>query len=249
GRRRKLVPELPLKGHLLDPDTAQPLYGSASRSCTGARVWYYHGQGRGAYRVRADEVHEAFADLLGEVRLAPRVAELLRAMAVERGASAENERKRWQSAARARLERAEARLLEVDTRFLEGEIDRESHARLLAHYRAERDEARAVRAEAEASVAVEPLHVRYAAAVLERLPDVWRGANPQARDGLVSSIWPAGLTFSSGGFRTTPGTDLIGLLGGMRAENGRAHPRIGSGRPIGCPGWDSNPQDPKAIGF
>src|SRR5690606_36413101 len=43
GRRRKIVPELPLKGHLLDPTSERPLYGSASRSCTGIRVWYYHG--------------------------------------------------------------------------------------------------------------------------------------------------------------------------------------------------------------
>ena len=35
----------------------------------------------------------------------------------------------------AQLEKAETRVLEVDTRFLDGDLDRESHARLLAHYR------------------------------------------------------------------------------------------------------------------
>ncbi|MFN3597282.1 MAG: recombinase family protein [Rubricoccaceae bacterium] len=159
GRRRKIVPEIPLKGHLLDPDSAQPLYGSASRSCTGVKVWYYHGAGRGAYRVRADEVHEAFEDMLAEVRLAPKVAELLRAMAAERGAAAESARRRRRSEAVARLEKAETRLLEVDTRFLDGDLDRESHARLLAHYRNERDAAQGALADVEAAVAVEPLHV------------------------------------------------------------------------------------------
>src|SRR5690606_7406053 len=139
GRRRKIVPELPLKGHILDPETLSVLTGSGSRSKHGYRVWYYHGQGKGAYRVRADVAHEAFEDMLAEVRLAPKVAELLRAMAAERGASAESARRRRRHEARDRLEKAETRLLEVDTRFLDGDLDRESHARLLAHYRSERD--------------------------------------------------------------------------------------------------------------
>src|SRR5690606_39872109 len=88
-----------------------------------------------------------------------KVAELLRAMAAERGAAADAERKRRRSEAVARLEKAETRLLEVDTRFLDGDLDRESHARLLAHYRNERDAAQGALADVEAAVAVEPLHV------------------------------------------------------------------------------------------
>src|SRR5690606_15149134 len=229
GRRRKIVAELPLKGHLLEPETLGVLTGSGSRSRHGYRVWYYHGQGKGAYRVRADKAHEAFEAMLAEVRLAPEVAELLRAMAAERGADGERERKRRRRDAEARPEEAEGRLVTsdtrspagaaergadggrerkrrrrdaqarlekaeerrrtIDTRYLDGELDRESHARLLAHYRGERDQARVAPAEAEGAATSEPAHVRYAAAVLERLPDVWRGASPEARDGLVGSIW------------------------------------------------------------
>src|SRR5690606_40030350 len=67
GRRKKIVPELPLRGHLRCPRSGVPLYGSASRSCTGARVWYYHGKGRGAVRYRAEAAHEAWAEYIEEV--------------------------------------------------------------------------------------------------------------------------------------------------------------------------------------
>src|SRR5690606_14764279 len=242
GRRRKIVPELPLKGHILDPETLIVLTGSGSRSKHGYRVWYYHGQGKGAYRVRADVAHEAFEDMLAEVRLAPRVAELLRAMAAERGASAESARRRRRHEARDRLEKAEKRLLEVDSRFLDGDLDRESHARLRAHCRRERAAARIALAEVEAAVTMEPLHVRYAVAVLERLPDVWRGASPQARDGLVGSIWPAGLVLDGRSYRTPGGESLIGLLGGVRAENGKAPVPVDRGRPLWRAREDSNPR-------
>lgn len=118
------------------------------------------------------------------------------------------------------------------------ERSRESHARLLAHYWTERDAVRIALADVEAAVAVEPLHVRYAAAVLERLPDVWRGACPQARDGLVGSIWPAGLVFDGSSYRTPGGESLIGLLGGVRAENGRRSPLERGERLIRLPGQD-----------
>ena len=247
GRRRKIVPELPLKGHLLDPETLGVLTGSGSRSQHGYRVWYYHGQGKGAYRVRADKAHEAFEAMLAEVRLAPEVAELLRAMAAERGADGERERKRRRREAQARLEKAEERLLTIDTRYLDGELDRESHARLLAHYRGERDQARVALAEAEGAVTAEPLHVRYAVAVLERLPDVWRGASPEARDGLVGSIWPGGLVLAGTSYRTPRGESLIGLLGGKRAENGKAPVRVDRGRPLWGTQEDSNPRPAESV--
>src|SRR5690606_22626850 len=171
-----------------------------------------------------------------------KVAELLRAMAAERGASAESARRRRRHEARDRLEKAEKRLLEVDTRFLDGDLDRESHARLLAHYRSERDAASIALAEVEAAVTAEALHVRYAVAELGRLRDVWRGGRPEARDGLVGSIWPAGLVLAGRSYRTPGGESLIGLLGGVRAENGKAPVRVDRGRPVWRAREDSNPR-------
>src|SRR5690606_17873634 len=124
-------------------------------------------------------------------------------MAAERGAAADVERKRRWSEAVARLGKARHGCWRW-TPASSTATSTGRAARLLANYRDEGDAAQRALADVEAAVAVEPLHVRYAAAVLERLPDVWRGASFQARDGLVGSIWPAGPAFSGGGFRTTP---------------------------------------------
>ena len=234
--RRRLVPELPLRGHLLCPRSGVRLTGSRSKSRGGHHVWYYHGQGSGVYRVRADVAHAAFAAHLAGVRMAAPVATLLRALADERGEAGATSRRRALASARTALDAAERKLLDIDTRFLDGDLDRESRDRLLTHFRAVRDVARETVADAALVETDGPEHLRFAVAVLERLPDVWEGSSPEARDALAGSMWPSGLVLDGTSYRTASGDDLIGLLVGVRAENGSARPSRKSGRPIQRPG-------------
>ena len=240
---RRLVPELPLRGHLLCPDghpgAGERLTGSGSTARSGAVVWYYHGQGRGAYRLPAERAHQAWVAHLERIRLAPRVASLLRTLADERGAAGTEARRRRFAAAEAATAAAEARLLDIDTRYLDGDIDRESRDRLLAHVRTARDAARDAVAEA-ARPSSEPDHLRYAVDVLERLPAVWSAATPEARDALTGSMWPSGVVFDGGSYRTASGDDLIGLLMGVRGENRDGRATVAGDRPIQRPGQDSN---------
>ena len=238
--RRRLVPELPLRGHLLCPRSGVRLTGSASRSRNGSRVWYYHGQGTGAYRVGAEAAHGAFAGYLASVRLAPRVAALLRALADERGSAGAAARRRALGEARAALEAAETKLLAVDTRYLDGDLDRDSRDRLLEHFRAARAAAHVALSDATEADDAGASHLHYAVGVLERLPDVWAGTTPEARDALAGSMWPSGLVFDGARYRTAVGDDLIGLLVGVRAENEDGDPCEKGRRPVGYARVDSN---------
>ena len=244
GGRRRLVPELPLRGHLRCPQTGARLTGSRSKSATGAHVWYYHGQGRGAWRVRADAAHAAFGTYLGGIRLAPAVADLLRAMAEERSAETRERRRREAARAKIKLAEAEEKLLAVDTRWLDGEMDTESRDRLTTHYRSQRDAARLALTEASVADAERAEHVRFAADVLERLPEVWGAASVETRDALARSIWPSGVTYDGARYRTDGGDDLIGLLVGVRAENGDARASGEGGRLMWRPGRDLNSRPP-----
>ena len=243
-QRRRYVPELPLRGHLLCPTSGARLTGSRSKSRNGSHVWYYHGQGSGAYRLPAERAHDAFAEHLRSVRLAAPVANRLRAVADERGAAGETARRRAVGEARKVLDVAEEKLLAIDTRYLDGDIDRESRDRLLAHYRTARDTARGRILDAETEAGEGPEHLRYAVAVLERLPEVWASTSPEARDALAGSIWPSGLTFDGERYRTAPGDGTIALLGGVRAENGDAPTSEKGGRLVWRPGRDLNSRPP-----
>ena len=217
---------------LLCPRTGARLSGSGSRSRHGYRVWYYHGQGAGAYRVQASAVHEAFLAHLSSVRLAPPVAALLRAVAAERAVASAADHRAREHAASERLHAADAKLLSVDLRFLDGEIDAESRDRLTRHLREVRDDARDELASLHGGSAAEAVALRFAVDVLERLPDVWARSPVEARDALAGSIWPSGLTFDGSGFRTPAGGDLIGLLCGVRGETTDARAMEVAGRPM-----------------
>ena len=233
GRRRKLVPELPLKGHLLDPDGLGVLTGSASRNGSGGRVWYYHGTGSGAYRVRSDEAHEAFEELMDAVQIAPEVAVLYRALieeeeAAERAAAGQRERR-----ARERVAEVEAKLLVIDERFIEGAIERDSYARLKSKWGAALAEARrALQGGGDGIVA----EVEYAVGVMSRLGSVWAAAAVEARSALLGSIFPAGVVVENGRCRTAGPTPLLSLFSGETAKNRNGSAGDGAAVLTGSPG-------------
>ena len=232
GRRRKLVPELPLKGHLLDA-SGVVLTGSASRSRNGSRVWYYHGRGRGASRVRADEAHEAFEEYLDDVQIAPEVAVLYRALAEEERAAERQEAGQRARRARERVEEVEAKLLVIDERFIEGAIERDSYKRLKSKWGGELVEARRALEGGDAWLADA---IEYAAGLLSRLGSVWANATVEARNALVGSIFPAGVVFENGVCRTTHESEIIALFGGETAKNRNGSAGDGAAVLSGSPG-------------
>ena len=135
--RRCLVDELPLRRHLLDPESGERLTGSRSRSRHGYYVWYYHGRGRGAFRISASKAHDAFEAYLGCVELAPEVVALYREIARQMKTEGAAQKAQRLRRARERMAEIEARLLQVDERFLDGDLESDSYARLKGKYRRE----------------------------------------------------------------------------------------------------------------
>jgi len=152
GKKSKYVDELPLRGHLLHPETGERLTGSASRG-RKKRYWYYHTQPNRAadqdtpvYRVRAEEANAAFAKHLSAVSLAPEVARAFGAV----------------------LEEA-----------------------LTEHNQRASDQ------------------LRYALSVMTRLRRAWEVLPVEGRHLLAGSIWPDGLIYERGSYRTSPASALL----------------------------------------
>ena len=88
GRSKRFLPDLPMRGHLVCPrcfgsGEARILTGSASRSKTGRRYWYYHCRKGCRERCRASRIHEAAETFLGSIEIAPEVRRLYRRIAGE----------------------------------------------------------------------------------------------------------------------------------------------------------------------
>ena len=231
GRERKsvFVDELPLRGHILCPRTGARLTGSGSRSRHGYRVWYYHGRGKGATRIKADDAHEAFVGLLRSVQVAPEVSTLFGRMVDE--ALAE-EGARWRrEAGRIKKERreVEGKLLRADEAYVEGRIEADSYARLKSRYAAERDAFDAALARCRAVDGDRAARVRWALELLGRLDEAWALSGVEGRSALVGSIWPSGVVVEDDACRT-PGESpvLAALSGRTRGERTKrtGHPAV-----------------------
>ena len=70
-----------------------------------------------------------------------------------------------------------------------------------------------------------------------------------ARSALVGSIFPAGLVFEGGMYRTPEPSALIALFGGETAKSRNGSAGDGAAVLCGYPGWESNPHDLAANGF
>lgn len=221
GEKRVLRDELPLRGHLLDPATGERLTGSGSKSRNGSIFWYYHSQpnrardaGVPVYRVRADVAHEAFEEYLAEIAIAPEVANAF-GLVLE---DALDEHNRTARAEVARLEKrrreVEEKLFKTDEAFIEGRIAGDSYERLKRSYTSELAEITlAIEDAGEISEGVKT-HLEFGLRLMSNLDQAWRHLPSEGKHVLVGSIWPSGVVFENGSYRTTPKSDLLYLLSG-----------------------------------
>ncbi len=218
------------------------LTGSASRSKTGRRYWYYHCQRLCKERVRADSANEAFLARLKEVRIAPEVGELFTRIWGDLARETMAAQRQQAERLRSRRGIVEARLLKTDEAFIEGTIAPDSYARLKAKYAGE---LAALDAETEAVQLLDGAFiekVRYGLGVLSRLDAVYQAAPVEGKSALVGSTFPDGLLFTAGDYRTSPPSELLWLLSiknvGISAKEKTGHPRrltldVPSGGPDG----------------
>ncbi|MEM1043509.1 MAG: recombinase family protein [Bacteroidota bacterium] len=201
-KKLKLTPELPLRGHILDPRTGDRLTGSGSKSRHGYRVWYYHGKGRGAFRVKAEAAHAALVEFYRELSPTPGFLAVLEAVCEEELASRADGASIELANAETELAAAERRQLDADLAVVDGRLGPDAYARVAEHNRSAVDRARA-RAQAARLASADDVDAdleafRYALPLLSDLAGLWEASGAEGRHALVGSTFPRGLSVDHG---------------------------------------------------
>lgn len=128
--------------------------------------------------------------------------EVLRDVMKEEGGAKRQELYRARKEAEKLEEKLEEKLLRADEAYIEGEIAQDSYARLKASYDEQLVEVRIRidRFEEGSSLSAEQIH--WSLQLMTRLDAVFAGASVEAQHELVGSIFPAGLLFERGIYRT-----------------------------------------------
>lgn len=214
GPRPQRRLEYPLRGHLTCPECSGNLTASSAK---GGRYHYYHCQHPCPVRFRAEDAHEAFALLLGSVRVAPGVARLYLAVLED----VQSEREGSREAARAKVEAEIAAVREKQTdaaeKLVEGTIPQDGYARLAERYEKQERELEERRKALSEDAGDLLRNARYGLSLLADLPRYYQTAGIEAKDRILSSIFPGRLVFDDGAYRTPEVAESIRLLRGKRA--------------------------------
>lgn len=206
--------EFPLRGHISCGLTGEPLTASWSRSHTGARYGYYHlRKGKGT-RVRREELHEAFVDLLKTLRPRPALAALWKASILDAWQTRHVEIRQHNRALRRQVDTLQDRKDQIVDLLMDGVIDPETYQRKVGKLDDELTTAR-IR---EAETAIEELDVEgavlYGLQLLKRADKIWLDASIDQRQRMQQVIFPKGLIFSKEKGFERP--ELLGIFTSLR---------------------------------
>ncbi len=135
GRRYEAVPEFPLRGHLQCQQCGTPLTGSASRSHTGKRYFYYHCQHGCTERHPAHEINESFASYLRRIKPAEGTIQLYRAVITDLFQQKGNDMKKGEQEIAKEIEGIKKKQFRANELLLDDKLPLEQYETMMGHYR------------------------------------------------------------------------------------------------------------------
>ncbi len=211
GKPSKRHEALPLRGFLTCRQCGGKLTGSCSKG-NGGDYWYYHCRNGCKERFRAEEANSAFVNELREVSPSSEVAALYLAVMEDLFESREKSKAVQVQCGEAEIEKLEQRLLQVDEKYLEGELEQDSYARLKGAYREKLDADRSRLAELEAGDDGFQRYLEYGLSLLSDLPRYFGEASLEIKQRLIGLLFPGPIVYENERCRTTvlhPAFDLI----------------------------------------
>ena len=128
-KSKKLNPHLPLRGYLLCPRCGRNLTGSASKSKTGAKHYYYHCNPRKGCgeRFKIKDAHDTFTQLLNEIQPNEEVCNLFELILEEKYMTAEESKYFQLKKVNSEIERLNKKQEVLTDKLLEGIVDNDTY--------------------------------------------------------------------------------------------------------------------------
>ncbi|MEM1202972.1 MAG: recombinase family protein [Acidobacteriota bacterium] len=213
-------PDFPLRGVIREAVTGEVLSASWSRGKLGKRYGYYHTvSAKPSIRANRDKVHAAFMDLLATLKPRPGLVRIWREMVIRVW-----QRKHDEVAAEHRRLQAEVARLEdqkkalARARFIDKELDAGTYKSLAEEMDRDLLVARMASSEAQFDDIDIEATLSYAEHLITKADRIWDESTVEQQQRFAGLLFPNGLVWESGGFRTPETMRLFGLF--REAEGG-----------------------------
>ena len=204
--------KLPLRGFLQCRICGGNLTGSASRSRTGARHFYYHCQKGCRERFRADEANGQFVSFLGDFKIPDEVLTLYYHVMEDVFKKDDAQRENEINTLESQINKFRERINGVEDKFIDNLIDDETYKKAKARYEQDISELLKRKAELESRDSNFLKYVNYGFSLLKDLPEYYLKANIEIKQKLISSIFAEKLVFEDKKYRTSQINEVLALL-------------------------------------
>jgi site-specific DNA recombinase len=203
--------EFPLRGYLLCPQCGRNLTGSASKGST-AHFFYYHCSNGCKERHRAEELNEEFSKMLNGFKISTQGNELyaLTLKHVLMGNNASNQKELVSIC--KEIEKQNQRLKNARMLMLDGEISAEDYKAMKV--KIESGLNRLVAEQNKLSKTNEDYseQIDFSVMMLSNIDSLYRLANTDTKQKIISSIFPEKLVFEKNKYRTNRLNEIVSLL-------------------------------------
>ncbi|WP_394338453.1 recombinase family protein [Flavisolibacter nicotianae] len=222
--------ELPLRGLLLCENCGRNLTGSASRSHTGDRHYYYHCNNCKTQRLRAEQTHDMMLEILSGLKVNSPAKKLYEAM-VKKLLQKRKTETRPLASIQADLQQVETRLQTLDDNLMDKVIDAATYASVKSRYSAQLQKLQTELTQQGSSQSEFQQFLKRGIHMLENLPVFYQKSSGQTKRDVVGSIFPEKLVLSKNGCRTQKINEAVLLIattdkGFSKKEKGQLLPNV-----------------------
>lgn len=233
---KNIRPELPLRGHLLCSKCGNNMTGSASKSASGNRHFYYHCNYCSKERFKADAINNAVVEVLNAVTCKNNIDELFKAIVKEKIASEPKKLKMSPDIIKKKIAELDARLNNLQDCMLDKVISIEEYREMVKRYTAERQILEEQMTPEKKEDLILKKKLNDCLNSLKNLGNLYQQADVARKKVIISSIFPGKLIFDGKKCRTEKLNEVISLIINTGADFRQKKPDRRT-KITSCPVW------------
>ncbi len=210
--------ELPLRGSLFCSNCGGHVTGSASRSKTGKRHFYYHCNHCSQERFPAEKVNESFSELLSTIKFKDNVEKLYEAILKDKLQEKKNQKQQEPLKIELKIGEVKQRLLNLQDMLADKSITPADYQSIKNRYVSEIEKMQQSIQEESSDNKELKAKIITCLNLLQKLDNLYENADLKAKKAIVSSTFPEKLFFDGKNCRTPRINEV--LLRALSADKG-----------------------------
>jgi DNA invertase Pin-like site-specific DNA recombinase len=223
--------DLLLRGFLYCPHCSEKVTGSKSKGAT-QHYFYYHCNHCGKFRAQAPEVNESVVKLLQQIKVAPQVKELYKAVFIDAAKEIADVSAKEVKSLNAEIQKLETRKRNVQDLLSDGRMEIDQFNDMMKRYNAELDKLQALKGQNQKLPAQKEIAHQLTGVLdfIDNLAKCYEAADMPRKHQIISSTFSGKLIFDGNESRTTETNEVIELLSrfgaGFRGKKKRLKNKI-----------------------